>query len=86
MDIEKYLQTTEEEVDEEEEVEGENQEDAALGKSASKKHPHIGAQHSLSVAHAWARAGTLLPRLACSPRMICCPGEWLGLVATCTVA
>ncbi|CAL5220242.1 g2221 [Coccomyxa viridis] len=46
MDIEKYLQSTEEEMEEDEEREGGTEEDAALGKSASKKHPHIG-DHNL---------------------------------------
>lgn len=49
MDIEKYLQSTEEEMEEDEEREGGTEEDAALGKSASKKHPHIGVQHSSPV-------------------------------------
>ena len=82
MDIEKYLQTTEEEVDEEEEPEDVIEEDASLGKSASKKHPHIGMLYCLTMATAWAHASILLPKKPWFPGNICSPGEWSGPVDT----
>ena len=73
MDIEQYLQSTEEEMEEVEQLEGVNEElaegDTALEKSASKRHPHIGVQRCLSMAHAWAHALFLLPKNACPLHM-----------------
>ena len=70
MDIERYLQSTEEEIEEEgaegEAAEEQQEEDASRESSASKKHRHIGEQTSLSITHAQADPLTRQPKtVAC---------------------
>ena len=68
MDIEHFLQSTEEEADEEVQTEEANEHKtgvgAALENSPSKKHPHIGTPGCLSLGHAQTHELSVQPKTA----------------------